>query len=417
MSLPSQSSAGRGGRSFMYRRKRHHVPIVLVVLGVVGITAAAVFAFRVSGDQPPQRDKPERDTPEILATNVPPPAATRSTPKSNDSPRGKAGSRDRAAPTTRQTSTPADGGPLTLAIDQARQRPTSEQGAARGADDSPVPPEPRAETPADASQPATTQHTRSSARRALDEAELLIAKNDLLAARTVLNRELRDGNNSAGDARSLREALAAINERLVFSPTIVPGDPMSEAYRIASGDVLVNIVKRHDLGVDWRLIQKVNALSAPERIRAGNTLKLVRGPFHAVVKKREYRLDLYWGPADSPRDWLYIRSFPVGLGEGDSTPIGVYQVKLCEANPAWTNPRTGERFSRSDPKNPIGEFWVGLEGLGDAAVHTGYGLHGTIDPDSIGQQQSMGCVRMLPEDIELVFSAMKADASIVRIEP
>jgi lipoprotein-anchoring transpeptidase ErfK/SrfK len=109
-------------------------------------------------------------------------------------------------------------------------------------------------------------------------------------------------------------------------------------------------------------------------------------------------------PADG--QMLYIRSFPVGLGTDDSTPLGKWVIRPRSkvVNPGWTNPRTNETFSRDDPRNPVGEFWMGLEGVtADTADLSGYGIHGTIDQNSIGTQSSMGCIRLRDEDISQVF--------------
>ena len=71
-----------------------------------------------------------------------------------------------------------------------------------------------------------------------------------------------------------------------------------------------------------------------------------------------------------------------------------------------------------DPQNPLGEFWIGLEGMdGHALGQQSYGIHGTIDPDSIGKQRSMGCVRMANEDIEVVWELLGQQVSVVRIVP
>ena len=109
----------------------------------------------------------------------------------------------------------------------------------------------------------------------------------------------------------------------------------------------------------------------------------------------------------------------MGLGEGSGTPIGTFVIKKASklVNPPWTNPRTGERFAADDPKNPIGEFWLGWQGLGDSAAYTGFGLHGTIDPTSIGQSKSMGCVRMGAEDIALIYEMLVEQVSVVRVVP
>jgi lipoprotein-anchoring transpeptidase ErfK/SrfK len=39
----------------------------------------------------------------------------------------------------------------------------------------------------------------------------------------------------------------------------------------------------------------------------------------------------------------------------------------------------------------------------DSAEYRGFGIHGTSDPSSIGQDASSGCVRMLREDVERLF--------------
>jgi len=255
---------------------------------------------------------------------------------------------------------------------------------------------------------------------ALDESERLIASNQLVAARTELSRTLASPSLSAEDRRRLRGALMDLNETIVFSPRIIPGDTMVEEYRIAGGDSLAKITRRRELGVHWKLLQRINGIDRPERIREGQRLKLVRGPFHAVVDKSDYRVDIYHGPPDEPERWVYITSRPVGLGLDDSTPAGRFVVRKNSKleNPAWVNPRNpSDRYGRDDPENPIGEFWIGLDGLGDDAVYVGYGLHGTIEPDSVGSQQSMGCVRMHDDDIALMYELLEEGASIVQITP
>lgn len=253
---------------------------------------------------------------------------------------------------------------------------------------------------------------------AIAAAEQRLAANDPVAARAVLNQALREPRLGEDHRSQLRARLTEINQALVFSATVVADDPLTDTYEIASGDRLSALPAKLGLATDWRLIQRVNAMSDPNKIRLGQKLKIVRGPFHAVVDKSDYRVDLYAGPPDEPQSWTYIRSFRVGLGEGDSTPTGNFVVKRNSKliNPHWVNPRTGERFDKDNPDNPIGERWIGIEGLGQDAVKTGYGLHGTIDPASIGQQRSMGCVRMLDTDVELVYEMLVEGISRVHIQ-
>jgi hypothetical protein len=252
----------------------------------------------------------------------------------------------------------------------------------------------------------------------IEAADALLDRNDPLAARQALWDAMLMPGLDELQLAALRGRLTDLNRDLVFGPVHRRGDPLSTMYEVKAGDSLSRIAGREKLGTHWKLIQRINGLSSPERIRVGQKLKLVAGTFHAVVDKSDFRMDLYHGETESPDDWVFIASFDVGLGEGDSTPIGQFIVrddgKL--ANPGWVNPRNpAEKFGPDDPGNPIGEFWVGLDGLGDAAAYTGYGIHGTIDPGSIGLERSMGCVRLRPDDIALIYEVMSEGKSLVRI--
>lgn len=253
----------------------------------------------------------------------------------------------------------------------------------------------------------------------LEAATALLNRNDPLAARQALWDAMLMPELDELQLQIIRNRLTALNDDILFGPVLHRGDPLSRAYVVKSGDSLSRIASREDLqGTHWKLIQRINGLSAPEKIRVGQTLKLVPGVFHAVVDKSDFRLDLYHGPTEYPERWVFIRSFDVGLGEGDSTPIGQFIVRENGKldNPGWVNPRNpAEKFSPNDPNNPIGDYWVGLDGLGDAAAYAGYGIHGTIDMDSVGQQRSMGCVRLRPNDIALVFEVLSEGKSLVKI--
>lgn len=253
---------------------------------------------------------------------------------------------------------------------------------------------------------------------AMERASAHLARGELVTARAVLNEALR-ASASASEQRRLREELTTINQELFFGTKVYPGDAAAELYEVQPGDSLARITSRQGLAVDWRLIQRVNRITDPSRIRVGQKLKLVRGPVHAVVTKSEYRIDLFVGPPGAESQWMYLRSFPVGLGELDSTPLGEFVVRTDSKliNPVWRNPRTGELFAADDPKNPIGERWVGIEGVGASAGLEGYGIHGTIDPSSIGHDASMGCVRVGDGDVDLIYEMLEEQVSQVIIRP
>ena len=134
-----------------------------------------------------------------------------------------------------------------------------------------------------------------------------------------------------------------------------------------------------------------------------------------MIHKKTYQLDLYLGDEDNR---VFVKSYPVGLGASNSTPVGMFRIRSNSKliNPEWPDPRTGRIYSPDDPANPIGERWLGLQGLDEATRDLmGYGIHGTIAPETIGTQASMGCIRMRTKDIEVIYEVLVESVSTVEI--
>lgn len=99
-------------------------------------------------------------------------------------------------------------------------------------------------------------------------------------------------------------------------------------------------------------------------------------PLEVIVDKDTHRLALISGN-------VILRSYQVGLG-GEETPEGTFRVTDKVINPN----------GRDD-----GEF--GSRGM--QLSDTNYAIHGTNEPDSIGKDESLGCVRMAKADVEELF--------------
>src|SRR5947199_10806054 len=98
-------------------------------------------------------------------------------------------------------------------------------------------------------------------------------------------------------------------------------------------------------------------------MRQGQSLKIFIGPFHAVVTKHLFRMDLYLGNPGGPGS-LFITSFPVGLGKDNSTPTGLW---LCKSgnkirHPTYYPPSGsgGPVLQPNDPKNPLAGYWFAI---------------------------------------------------------
>jgi lipoprotein-anchoring transpeptidase ErfK/SrfK len=95
-----------------------------------------------------------------------------------------------------------------------------------------------------------------------------------------------------------------------------------------------------------------------------------------------------------------IAHFPCTIaGSVDRRPLGELRVEVVIAMPNYTFDPS--RFNRTaetrgienklilppGPNNPVGTVWIGLN-------RTGYGIHGTPEPEKVGGAESLGCFRL-----------------------
>jgi len=246
---------------------------------------------------------------------------------------------------------------------------------------------------------------------------LALATTDPIESRRMLTRSLDGTELVQSDRLRAYEGINEVNAPLFFRSGIVQGDTVFRAHKVEEGDSPTAIVRKLNADCESDLLVRINGVRDARRIRVGQVLKVPVGAFHAEVRKSEFRLNLYHGEG---ADRVMIASYPVGLGESNTTPTGIFKVrpKSKLKNPQWTNPRTGEFFASDDPRNPIGERWIGIEGV---EPHNrdflAYGIHGTIEPDSIGRMMSMGCIRMRAEDVEVVYETLTVPHSTILIAP
>jgi lipoprotein-anchoring transpeptidase ErfK/SrfK len=211
--------------------------------------------------------------------------------------------------------------------------------------------------------------------------------------------------------------LNQISQSVIFSPKIFADDEFGGTYTVQPGELLTKIAQAHQ--VTWQYLCHVNNLSDPKKLRASATIKVIKGPFSAQVEKGKFNMEIWIGGEPYSSGATYVTSFPVGLGRDDSTPTGKWMIQPGNKikNPTYYSPRGEGVIEANDPKNPLGQYWLGLVGLdGHAVGKMSYGIHGTIDPDSIGKQESMGCIRMRNEDVAQVFELLVEGKSIVIVK-
>lgn len=208
-------------------------------------------------------------------------------------------------------------------------------------------------------------------------------RNELPQALRLLTEWYEDPRLSAQQNEELVELLDQLAGAVVYSRQHL----LAEPYVVQPGDTLEAVAERYR--VSWQLLAKINGLENPKQLRPGERLKVIQGPFEALVDVRRHELTLLVGD-------LYAGRFPIGTGRDGSTPMGSFNVLKKVVNPAWAGPQ-GE-VAPDSPANPLGGRWIDLGG--------GIGIHGTNDPASIGKSASEGCIRLGAPDIEDVFDIL-----------
>ncbi len=99
---------------------------------------------------------------------------------------------------------------------------------------------------------------------------------------------------------------------------------------------------------------------------------------------------------------------PVSIARNvEKRPVGELHVAVVIPDPNYTfDPEVfpespeGKELGRKliippGPNNPVGVAWIGLD-------RTGYGIHGTPDPEKVGRTESHGCFRLANWDARLL---------------
>ena len=275
--------------------------------------------------------------------------------------------------------------------------------------------EPKAETKSESSSAKLANVVvPPSAQNALADGKTKIDAGELLAGRKLLNDALISGQFAGADAVAAKQLIGEANTFIIFSPRRFAEDPWATTHAVTPGEVLAKIAFKYS--VTPELLLRMNGMTDARKLRAGASIKVLQGPFHAVVTKHSFTLDLYLG-SPGEKNAQFVTSFPVGLGKDDSTPTGTWIVEQRIPNPKWWGARGLPPIEPGDPKNPLGKFWIALAGVdGKAEGQQSYGIHGTIEPESIGKQASMGCIRLRNEDVAVVYSLLVNGKSTVVVK-
>jgi len=208
------------------------------------------------------------------------------------------------------------------------------------------------------------------------------------------------------------EPAPSANQRFELSPAQdVVGTV--QVVKASKEDTLTDIARRFNVGyeeivranpgVDPWLPGEGKDIVVPSRFIIPNA---VREGF--VINVPQMRL--FYFPKAKKDEPQLMYTFPIGIGRvGWATPQGTTKIVRRQKDPTWRptasiikehREERGEELERvvgPGPDNPLGRyaFYLGWPS---------YMIHGTNKPAGVGLRSSHGCIRLYPEDIELLFN-------------
>lgn len=239
-------------------------------------------------------------------------------------------------------------------------------------------------------QPQAKGHTCS---ESINQAIKQENEGNLLGAKSIYEKLVNGFPNSA-QVGNWQNKIWDLNIKLLFSPIITEA---STLYEIKSGDSLAKIAKKFNTTVE--LIKKSNGFLS-DRIITGRQIKVWTRPFNILVDKSQNILIL------KSNDEV-VKTYIVSTGINNSTPIGKFKIVNKLLNPTWFRP--GAVIPPDSPENILGSRWMGFD-LAD------YGIHGTTEPQTLGQQITKGCVRMSNSDVEELFAIVPVGTEVVIVD-
>ena len=194
-------------------------------------------------------------------------------------------------------------------------------------------------------------------------------------------------------------------------------------HRVKQGETLLDVAR--DAGLGFHEVRDANPTIdewiPPPGVEVVVMIRVFGGPqsVHLVLERlpraASARVTLpsaemrrYVFPTNvRPGETVTMRTWAVGIGTEEApSPIGPFTIRSKDANPTWIVPddiyRTMDNPQHvvpPGPENPMGAYLIRLS-------YGTYAIHGTNDPWSIGRLTTHGCIRLYPEDLEVLYPSV-----------
>lgn len=205
----------------------------------------------------------------------------------------------------------------------------------------------------------------------------------------------------ADQAKQITELLDQLAGTVIYSRKHYLEPP----YMTQPGDTFDKIAQKYS--IPWLLLARINGMAPAggsnvdnpakdQPLPVGTELKVVRGPFEAVVRLDRHELTLMLQNR-------YAGRFPIGVGRDQPKLDGSYTVCDKTLNPTYYGP-DGININPNDPRNPLGSAWIGLTDR--------IGIHGTGDPQGVGRDDNRGTLCVGDRDLQDLYGILSVGSRV-----
>ena len=186
-------------------------------------------------------------------------------------------------------------------------------------------------------------------------------------ALAVLSTWHDDPSLGLEESHRLEHLLGQLAGTVIYSQQ----DLLLPPHVVQQGETLLSIAA--PLAVPWQLLAKINGVEDPARLVPGESLKLVRGPFDAVVSVSRRRLSLQVGGN-------YAGSFPVVVGRQIRERVGS-AVPVVSAQ---------QGDAPAEQAGPVTQVAWGQPGSKSIGLADGLSIAGVADPATVSDDTVPG---------------------------
>lgn len=211
--------------------------------------------------------------------------------------------------------------------------------------------------------------------------ERLLDRNQLAEAQLELSQWYESTALSDEEFERMMDLLDQVTGTVLYSKE----SHLEPAYTVERGDTLADVAAEYEISAE--LLANINGLEHGQKLRAGDKLKVLRGPFDATIDLQDGLLTLWLGER-------YAGRFEIRVGRDGPKSAGGFVVQEKVPNPPYEGSKP---LDADDRNNPLGELALRLSK--QVWIHGSRSAKSYLDEDR-------GWIRLSPRDVQDVYDIL-----------